>query len=803
MRRLFAICIFLLAMHSLLTAQQGFFLDTWQAKNISAPGYNDMPMTAEPANVSVTISSKDTLTRIPVYMYGDNANTFTTSMSENKTLMKRIADRHMGVLRGPSGSISDVYFWNRSHYQVPADVPSVLLSGGDNTGWEWYGKRPDPWENWSMDVDSFYRILKQANVTGLITVNYGYARYGTSDDPVAQAAHMAADWVRYDNGRTKFWEIGNEVFGSWEAGYRIDPALNKDGQPEYITGKLYGQHCNVFIDSMKAAAASIGVEIYIGAVAVEASTTGPSGWNVDLMKEAGDGIDFYIIHSYYTPYNQNSNATVILNAPQLTQGYINYLKTCATTAGKSMKPVALTEYNTFAIGSKQPVSQIGGMFSAMVVGEAIKAGLGEASRWDLANGWDNGNDHGMFSFGDEPGVSQFAPRPAFFYLYYMQKFMGNVLLKSSVKGTTDIGVYASSFSTGHVAAMITNKGVSTQMVRINIDSATIGERIYTYTLVGGTDVPANPLMPFSRKVYVNGEGPSGVAGGPLNYETLKARSSVIDHEIIIEAPPFSVTYLIADTGNLRLIHNDTVYAAIKWNNPADIVYGTQLAAVQLNATANMNGTFAYNPPAGTKLNAGAGIDLKVTFTPASNVTYSPVTKTVKINVSKAVPNVQWTTPEDITSPAPLGDAQLNATSGVDGDFVYDPPAGTVLDPGNGQELKVTFYPSDTVNYEEVIKTVQINVHAVSGVSGNEQNTFGIYPVPVKDKLVLSNLSVFGDVKVLVVKIMNTDGSLVYQSEIAHDGDSKEIGTSSLKPGVYIISVSGGNRSFVRRFSKGN
>ena len=136
-----------------------------------------------------------------------------------------------------------------------------------------------------------------------------------ADDPVAQAAHLAADWVRYDKGRTRFWEIGNEVFGSWEAGYRINTSLNKDGQPEYINGTLYGKHCKVFIDSMKAAAAETGAEIYIGAVAVEASGTGPANWNVDLMKEVGGEIDFYIIHNYFTPWNQNSNADVILKTP--------------------------------------------------------------------------------------------------------------------------------------------------------------------------------------------------------------------------------------------------------------------------------------------------------------------------------------------------------------------------------------------------------------------------------------------------------------------------------------------------------
>ena len=67
----------------------------------------------------------------------------------------------------------------------------------------------------------------------MITVNYGYARYGTGINPVARAAHLAADWVRYDNGRTKYWEVGNENFGDWEAGYRINIANNQDGQPEY------------------------------------------------------------------------------------------------------------------------------------------------------------------------------------------------------------------------------------------------------------------------------------------------------------------------------------------------------------------------------------------------------------------------------------------------------------------------------------------------------------------------------------------------------------------------------------------
>jgi len=55
--------------------------------------------------------------------------------------------------------------------------------------------------------------------------------------------------------------------------------------------------------------------------------------------------------------------------------------------------------------------------------------------------------------------------------------------------------------------------------------------------------------------------------------------------------------------------------SITWPSPADIVYGTALSGIQLNATANVAGTFSYNPAAGTVLTAGASQTLSVTFTP--------------------------------------------------------------------------------------------------------------------------------------------------------------------------------------------
>ena len=58
---------------------------------------------------------------------------------------------------------------------------------------------------------------------------------------------------------------------------------------------------------------------------------------------------------------------------------------------------------------------------------------------------------------------------------------------------------------------------------------------------------------------------------------------------------------------------------ITWTNPAEITYGTVLGATQLNATADVDGSFVYSPAADTKLNAGHTQTLHVTFTPAEIV----------------------------------------------------------------------------------------------------------------------------------------------------------------------------------------
>jgi hypothetical protein len=73
---------------------------------------------------------------------------------------------------------------------------------------------------------------------------------------------------------------------------------------------------------------------------------------------------------------------------------------------------------------------------------------------------------------------------------------------------------------------------------------------------------------------------------------------------------------------------------IAWDNSAPIAYGTALGGDQLNAVANVPGSFVYNPPAGTVLNAGGGQSLSATFTP-TDPSYSVVSTSVSLTVTPA------------------------------------------------------------------------------------------------------------------------------------------------------------------------
>jgi hypothetical protein len=197
----------------------------------------------------------------------------------------------------------------------------------------------------------------------------------------------------------------------------------------------------------------------------------------------------------------------------------------------------------------------------------------------------------------------------------------------------------------------------------------------------------------------------------------------------INSPKYAAAILVGQTETINAIATASGYItspvasgtytislpslAITWPTPAPIPYGTALSATQLDATANVAGSFVYSPAAGTVLTAGKQT-LSATFTPTDTVDYKVTTVTVSLTVNPATPTIAWTAPSPITYGTALSAAQLDATASTAGAFTYAPAAGTVLKAGS-QTLSVSFTPTDSTDYTTAKATVTLTVNQAAPV----------------------------------------------------------------------------------------
>jgi len=85
---------------------------------------------------------------------------------------------------------------------------------------------------------------------------------------------------------------------------------------------------------------------------------------------------------------------------------------------------------------------------------------------------------------------------------------------------------------------------------------------------------------------------------------------------------------------------EKITPVIEWPSPSSVPVGTQLSAVQLDATAKANGasvdgSFVYNPSAGTALTTVGTQTLSVIFTPTDSATYTTATGSTTLAVTAA------------------------------------------------------------------------------------------------------------------------------------------------------------------------
>ncbi|GMA56406.1 hypothetical protein GCM10025858_09090 [Alicyclobacillus sacchari] len=167
--------------------------------SVAAPVIANADMTTSNASstVRVTVNAAATLGTIPSTALGVN-----TAVWDGHLLDAAVPSLLRGIgatmLRFPGGSTSDEYNWQTN-----------TVTGG----------YADP----NNTFDNFMGVAQKAGAQPIITVNAGT---GTPSE--------AAAWVQDANVThhygVKYWEIGNEMYGSWEAGnFANNPGLCERG----------------------------------------------------------------------------------------------------------------------------------------------------------------------------------------------------------------------------------------------------------------------------------------------------------------------------------------------------------------------------------------------------------------------------------------------------------------------------------------------------------------------------------------------------------------------------------------------
>ncbi len=159
-----------------------------------------------------------------------------------------------------------------------------------------------------------------------------------------------------------------------------------------------------------------------------------------------------------------------------------------------------------------------------------------------------------------------------------------------------------------------------------IVSGPAGQTVNTLGLLS-LGVVAGGTGPLGYQWWKDGVAVAGASNAVLNL-TPATTNAAGSYRVVVGNAAGSVTSAVAAVVVNRLS------PGLAWAAPGAVGYGTALGGGQLNATAQVPGTFSYAPGPGTVLGAGTR-PLGVVFTPADGATYAGATGSVSLVVNPA------------------------------------------------------------------------------------------------------------------------------------------------------------------------
>jgi len=280
---------------------------------------------------------------------------------------EKVAALHPAFLRWPGGNVAQDYHWMWG--VGPRDQRPLWV----NLSWK------NELEPGDFGTDEYIKLCRRIGAEPSITVNVE-GRGATADE--------AAAWVEYTNGPAssrygsmraangnrepygvKYWEVGNEIWGSWVRGHS-DAAT-------------YANNLNRYVQKMKAIDPNIKII---------ACGDNDMNWNRTVLKMAGRNIDYLAIHHYYGHNEMKADLHNLWARPlHYERFYVTVQQAIhELVPGRDIK-LAINEWNT-TLPLPQQHSMESAVYGARLMNVFERTGdlVQMSSVSDVVNGWIGG-----------------------------------------------------------------------------------------------------------------------------------------------------------------------------------------------------------------------------------------------------------------------------------------------------------------------------------------------------------------------------------------------------------------------------
>jgi hypothetical protein len=464
-------------------AQPTFYVDDIQL--IAAPG---------PVPVHLNLNATQAVRSADARWLGVNTAMWDSNLDTPQTiaLLREMGSR---VLRCMGGSASDEYHWalNKSLAYTWAWQSSFanLLHVATNISAQVittvnYG---------TGTTNEAAAWVAYANGSTASTLSLGVDKFGTNWQTVGYWASLrAAARLARDDGKNflrisraaplgfKYWEIGNECYGTWETDSNAVPH----------DPWTYATRARDYLNQMKAVDSTIKIGVVVtpgeGSCSNNANhfainpRTGTTnyGWTpvmLATLRNLGATPDF-AVHHYYSEWTDKNNPVGADSDPLLLQCSTQWALDAAdlrrqltdyfSPAGTNVELVCTENNSDSGAQGKQSTSLVNGLYYADSLGQLMRTEFNAFVWWDLRNstdtsGWFDASLYGWRTYGDLGMVNGLTNRhPTFYAAKLMQYFAqpGDTILSTSSDYLL-LSAYAARRASGALSLLVLNKDTTT------------------------------------------------------------------------------------------------------------------------------------------------------------------------------------------------------------------------------------------------------------------------------------------------------------------------------------------------------